>query len=356
MKSILLICLCLALPLIADERGSSADEGRDGDSPIAAQGGHSVAPVVGYDPTYKFVFGAAYFYETEGFSGGLDFNLNFKQVYQAHLNLKHEFTRPWEYQLKSGITRGFDPYYGEGGETTPASLTKVWGTRSLSKLTLIRNMSRVLALGIFLDFRTREEAPEEGTVFNRRFPDESTLGVGLTTSLDSRKNKKDVKNGFHFIADFTYVPPKMGGLGLGDSFMQLEGTLIVYKEVLNEVFPDITAAFRLMGGYSIGEPTYSFRYHIGGANQLSGYLENRFRGKKYYLQQTELRFPIWQFIGGAASLAFGDATDTNFTNAKMSYGIGLRIGLPPDWINKIRIDFAFGRDEQGVFANYGHTF
>ena len=33
--------------------------------------GHSIAPVVGYEPVYKFVFGAAYF-STPSFLGGLD--------------------------------------------------------------------------------------------------------------------------------------------------------------------------------------------------------------------------------------------------------------------------------------------
>jgi outer membrane protein assembly factor BamA len=111
-----------------------------------------------------------------------------------------------------------------------------------------------------------------------------------------------------------------------------------------------------MGGYSVGEPTYMYRFALGGANQLNGYLDNRFRGREYYMQQTELRFPIWKLFSGVGSLGFGDITDTKFTNPKLAYGIGLRIGLPPDWVNKIRIDFAFGRDQAGIFANFGQTF
>jgi outer membrane protein assembly factor BamA len=111
-----------------------------------------------------------------------------------------------------------------------------------------------------------------------------------------------------------------------------------------------------MGGIGIGTPNYMYKFRLGGSGTMRGYLENRFRGQKYYAQQTELRFPIWKLFSGAAFLGFGDATDSSFTNAKMAYGGGIRIGLPPDYVSKVRIDVGFGRDSSGVYADFGQAF
>lgn len=99
-----------------------------------------------------------------------------------------------------------------------------------------------------------------------------------------------------------------------------------------------------------------FKYRLGGTDGLAGYYDNRFRGKKYYLQNTEIRYPIWKLFSGALSLSFGDITDESFTNPKLAYGFGIRIGLPPDWVSKIRIDFLYGRDQYGLFVDFGDTF
>lgn len=338
-------------PIATSQINSGAPEGGDN-----SKDGISVAPVVGYDPAYGFVFGGAFFYQKDTFGFGTDFNLNFKQVYQLHLHLAHRFHEKWEYQLHSSTTKGFDPYFGEGGETDVNAFTHLWGVRSSESIKLLYHPAKILKVGTFANLRLRTEEPGETEPFVRHHPDETTPGFGLFSDLDTRTNTQDPKNGFRFVLDFTYVPGQLSSLpGLQD-FGQIEGSFIVYKEILEEVIPDATAAFRLMGGYSIGHPTYMYRYALGGANQLHGYLDNRFRGEKYYLQQSELRFPIIKPVGGVLLLGFGDTTDTEFTNPKLSYGFGIRIGLPPDWISKLRIDFDFGRDQSTISANFGQTF
>lgn len=318
--------------------------------------GHSVAPVVGYEPTYQFVFGAAYFYEEEDFSLGVDFNLNFKRVYQAHVNVTRRWAEDWKFKIHSDVTKGFDPYYGEGGDTSPGDFVRLWGTRSHSSGEIIYKANDLVSLGAFLGLRFRREEPGTGETLVRYFPDETTGVVGLSAEVNTLMPVNNPREGFSFRTELSFGPKQMSTRPFASTFGQVESTFVVYKEILEEVIPEVVAAFRLMGGYSVGHPSYLYRFHLGGANQLTGYLENRFRGDKYYLQQTELRFPIWKLFSGAALLGFGDATDNSFTNAKMAYGIGLRIGLPPDWVSKIRIDFAIGRDQQGIFANFGEKF
>lgn len=318
--------------------------------------GVSVAPVVGYEPVYKVVVGGAFFYEATDFSMGMDANWNFGKVYQLHGTISTVVGDAWQIKLKSGVTKGFDPYFGEGGETNVANYERLSGLKWDNKLWLTRKITSICTLGVFADARVRtEEAAEDQSNWVRRFPNEMTAAFGVTSIFDTRKSKAD-NDSFIFMTNASFSPRQLGyGRGTAD-FGQLESSFVVTKEILKDAVPDVIAAFRVMGGYTFGKPTYLFKYRLGGANELPGYYDNRFRGAKYYVQQTEVRFPIWGMLGAAAFVGFGDATDENFTNAKMAYGGGLRIGLPPDYVNKIRIDVGVGRDQWGVFANFGTPF
>ncbi len=354
-RLLLLVGFLSVTGVFADEVAKTEEEEVAARKARAA--GHSFAPVIGYEPVYSFVFGAAYFYETPNFQGGIDVNTNFSRVYQAHINVRHELSPYWFYVLKTGITRGFDPYFGEGGETDVSAFRRIWGLKQESRAQISYQVNKLLAVGLFGDYRSRTEVKENDTApFTRIFPDEDTVGLGVNLIVDSRINKSNPRNGFMFSLDGTYVPGKFSSLKAQGDFGQIEGNFTVQHEILDEILPGVVAAFQISGGYSIGNPSYTFRYRLGSANRLRGYYENRFRGKMYYMQQTEIRIPIWKLFGGALFAGFGDAADDKFTNAKLAYGVGLRIGLPPDWISKLRIDFAIGRDQQGVFANFGHTF
>ncbi len=317
--------------------------------------GHGVAPLIGYDPSYSFVFGAAYFYESPTLKGGIDGNLNFHDVYQLYGRFSHNVGDNWMYGGKFGLVRGFQPYYGEGGETNVQDFKRLWGDQYSLNLRLVRGLGRYLSLGLFTEIRGRTEVQHRDEPFVRLEPNQTATVFGLTSQIDTRKDKNRSNEGFVLTTDVSFGP---SGLNRpwSKSFSRVESSFVVYKDIFGEVLPDVVAAFRVMGGVSSGDSPFAFRYQLGGANLLRGYLEDRFRGRKYYLQQTELRFPIWRMIGAAAQLGFGDITDGSFTDAKMAYGIGLRIGLPPDWISKIRIDIAWGRDQMGVFANFGQTF
>ncbi|MGZ3653201.1 MAG: hypothetical protein ACXWSC_18665, partial [Bdellovibrionota bacterium] len=86
------------------------------------------------------------------------------------------------------------------------------------------------------------------------------------------------------------------------------------------------------------------------------FYHNRFRGSKYYVEQNELRFPIFRIVSGTAFLEFGEATNTDFTRPHRGYGGGLLIGIPPDNVSKIRIDYALSIDQKGITVDFGHAF
>jgi outer membrane protein assembly factor BamA len=330
----------------AAESGYYADFGEK-----KKEAGHSVAPVVGYDPTYHFVVGAAYFYMTERLNFGLDANTNFSGVYQAHARASHEFATRWNYELRLGGMRGFEAYYGDGGDTSVANYQQLWGNRYNSRLQLNRQLTDHFAVGVFAELRGRTEESAGNASWSRVALDQSVAAGGVSIKLDSRKDKQRSNDGVVLTTELSRSLS-----GSASPFTQLESSFVVYKDVMGDFFPGVVAAFRVMGGISDGDVPFVYRYRFGGAEKMRGYLENRFRGSRYYLQQTELRVPIWRMIGGALSLGFGDISDREFTNPKMCYGIGVRIGLPPDWVNQVRVDVGFARDQMGIFAEFGQTF
>lgn len=84
------------------------------------------------------------------------------------------------------------------------------------------------------------------TSFNRVAPDEQSFGVGLFQRIDTVSNKRDVKDGFVFTTLFTYVPTAFSSVKESNSFSQLEGEFIVYKEILQDYIPDVIAAFHVL--------------------------------------------------------------------------------------------------------------
>jgi len=318
--------------------------------------GHSVAPIVGYEPTYKLVVGAAYFFEQPDSSFSTDASLNFHNVYQGHLHFTRRLLDNWEYSVALGATKGFDPYYGEGSGTQPTDRIQLNGLKSENHVQLLREITSRLSLGVFADLKIRTETPDGKAPFVRHFPNETTGAIGLVAIMDTRNDKQNPTEGFTLVGQFAFAPVSLSTLKGSEPFAQLEGSFAVYQEILKGAIPNVIAAFRIQGGHSFGEPSYMYRYRLGGSDTLRGYLDNRFRGKRYYLQQTELRIPIWKMVSGAGFLSFGDATDGTFQSPRMSYGAGIRIGLPPDWVSKLRLDVAWGNDEFGVFADYGQAF
>lgn len=320
--------------------------------------GHSIAPVVGYDPTFGVVVGGAYFFSEPKLNYHIDVNTNFQKVYQLHASFRHQIFEALEVGWRGNLMKGFDPYYGQGGDTKVKDYVQIWGLNIDNRLHVGFRPSMYVMLGVFGDFRMRNEdlvGPKNPP--GRTAPDERTLGTGAFFRIDTRKDGvgTSAKDGFSLGAQITYVPMAFTSVP-NKSFTQVEGDFIVYKQILDEVVDDVIAAFCIRAGYTIGDPTYAFNYRLGGTNTLRGLLENRLRGKKYYLQQTELRFPIVHPVGLAAFMGFGDATDTVFDNAKLTYGLGLRIGLPPDWVSQVRLDFGFSKDQWGFFANFGQVF
>jgi outer membrane protein assembly factor BamA len=100
---------------------------------------------------------------------------------------------------------------------------------------------------------------------------------------------------------------------------------------------------------------------LGGARKLRGYYEGRFRDKHLMIFQGEWRFPIWKRFKGTVFGGAGAVNDElrGLTGQPLrtAYGLGLRYLALKDQQIHIRLDVAWGVDDNsGFYLTIGEAF
>lgn len=153
---------------------------------------------------------------------------------------------------------------------------------------------------------------------------------------------------------------RLSGEGAGYSKISFEHSR--YYKVFRD---DIIFAVRGKGGRILtGELIGNEMFSIGGSENLRGYEGDRdgLKGDKMLLVNSELRFPIYDFISGVAFTDWGRAWEkderVDITELLNSYGLGLRIDTP---FGLLRFDYGWGKNDEEkregkFYFSIGHTF
>ena len=194
----------------------------------------------------------------------------------------------------------------------------------------------------------------------RHFDDELFLFFKAFSGYDSRDNWRNPKAGaFHelsFGCKSLFDYQNIYCQGNGDFRLYLS----LFKNTdFDYILKNSILALRFFTGFSLfNSSPYSLAYSLGGQNvfqnldSLRGFKKNRFRGDKIYFGQAEIRFPILgKYAGGALFTELGEVSTyeksfKGFDGLVLDYGVGLRIGLPPNYDMKLRIDYGVGFDRQ----------
>ena len=140
-----------------------------------------------------------------------------------------------------------------------------------------------------------------------------------------------------------------------DRFMQLKSTLSFYATP-NFNFP-VTAAFRFGGAANIGDYKFYQANSLGNNTNLRGFRNNRFAGRSYLYQNSELRFKLTNFrnyilTGNLGAFAFFDSGRVFSDNPELStwhkaYGPGIWF----NFYNKFLLSTSYGFSNEGKYIN-----
>lgn len=189
-----------------------------------------------------------------------------------------------------------------------------------------------------------------------------TIGAGISDNTTNHpfKPSEGYKTNFNFETGFRF----------NDEISTYSKVTVFHSRYyeLFELFDDnVVLAVRGMGGRALtGKLPNSELYRIGGSETLRGYDfgQEGLVGDKVLLVNTELRFPIYDFISGVVFADIGKAwePDQNIDLTEMldsnSFGLGVRLDTP---LGLLRLDYGWGLNEEAkregqFYFGLGHTF
>lgn len=324
----------------------------------------SMVPLAGYNPTYGVFAGAGYFRKVveenqQKASWGLVAVISqFRKAVKTEFKGDARLGPHWQVEWRNEIDNAFESNFGLGNETRVQDRVDLPYWKNELDLYFPYFFNRRVAVGPGLEHRARRNdrlrSNERSFQVDPVAHEEFTAGLVLLERVDMRNIPDNPSLGWQQELRITQVLPYGGPVKEPFTMVDLEVSLFQYL-----LARDLVLAHNVAGGQIFGRPTWLNEFRLGGTDRLRGYYYGRFRGSSYYLEQTELRFPILGRVSGVAFGEFGEVTAREkdpFTRAHVSYGGGLRIGLPPDNVAKMRIDYAIGRDQRGVFVDFGHAF
>ena len=322
---------------------------------LGSSTGMSIAPILAYEPTFGMIYGGALFLE-KPFAPQYSFNsrlaFSTEGEYSTLVSLKKHYGPRNYYHLELEVDDFARPYYGEGMDTSASRKIFLEGTvsRLLYFLKCMKNGQ--VSWGPFLDFRgANPEEVEGGGVAPPEY-EEATLGLGLCFFFDGRDSQLSPTTGVFDTLTLRLVPDALSSFRDTEAFFQAE----VEHRIFHSPAPGTVLAGRVHLANSWGRPSYQYRYFLGGPYELRGFYTNRFRGKRFYSFQGEVRQDLFWIFSGAVFADVGEVTDDRFERPEASVGAGLRMTLPPDHIAKVRLDFAWAKDQQSIYFIFGEAF
>jgi hypothetical protein len=332
-------------------------------SPFASHAsGFAISPIIGYDPVPGFLLGAAYFFYPYEMSGPLGSVQAYGSPSQLRARVETELVALGALgRISPRVAVRFDTlkdrYYGVGMRTDPDVYQTTDPLRVDASAGVLVALSRSMQIGLHAVggyLRERSADAIQGLAGGEEGAIEGGFAGGrVELVLDDRDSIFGTRfGGRRILWTETY------GLQASDaSFRQRFGATITQFIPLRA--PDFVLALRAEAGSSVGDHAYATDFALGGSDLLRGYYSNRFRGHHYVAGTVEVRAPI---VGPFSAVAFGDVgtmwVDSLGSPGVLgrSGGLGLRFGLPPDRLVRLRFDFGFAPDQWGVFFKFNEAF
>lgn len=355
MKTFLLIFVSLTLLSV---KASADPEVVNDDVKRRISSGYSFAPVVGYDPTYHLLLGGAVFRGEPTLPasntslilvGTLKGNFAGQGVFKAWDTTDNFLI------VDIGAQNFFDAYYGEGNNTRPSGLSKIDKFKLTVETSVWHRWDRQMSTGLYTEMRYRKENGIDGDPTRRLFGNEFTPIVGVAMLFDKRDHEVDTHSGTYLLAKLDVGPKELSSGNNAQSFLRVQADARAFLPATEW----LVLGGQLGVGSAFGDPGYLYRFALGGDKLLRGYETNRLRGSGYYLVQGEARARLIEWMSVVLFSGIGDVADQRFSDLgtpKLTGGLGLRIGLPPDFVAKARLDVGIASDQISFYLSFNEAF
>ena len=182
----------------------------------------------------------------------------------------------------------------------------------------------------------------------------NVLGIGLSGNYDTRNSTFWPTRGVFFQASFTTFNKEFLS---SYSFNRYILDLRYYRKILkNHVI-----AFQLFNYTTVGSTPIRNLGVLGGANNLRGFYQGRYRDKAIYSAIAEYRTFIYWRISACVFAGVGDVyskiSNINFSTMKASFGGGIRIALLKKEKLNLRLDYGYADNyNQGFYFTIAECF
>jgi outer membrane protein assembly factor BamA len=326
-----------------------------------------IYPFVFYSPETRVGLGAGgifYFKDTTK-----QFSKTSKVVYSAYYTTNNQYTFYLNPEIYLGqedyfltttlqYSRIFDKFYGIGGQTPEIKNSLYKENFLLADLNFNFLFGKYILLGLRYKIESHYSIEPrdnpyliEGGIIGIQGGISS--GLGFKIIQDTRDNIFYPTKGFFNELRCTFNSKTIGSQY---DFNEYEIDLRNYSALTKNQLLAFEIYFNSIRGYP---PFYNLA-KLGGEKRMRGYFQGRFRDQNYYVFQAELRtLLIWRFLGNIF-FAVGDVSNkiSNFklTQAKYSYGFGLRFTIDPREKLNVRFDIGFGKNSTGFYFNLEEAF
>ena len=305
--------------------------------------------------------GAAAFFYPEGrpgYNNGIYGVSNGQDFHSMTLNVAKRTATGLDLSSHTELARTFNNYYGEGDHTPNSGGLRIAQDQMEVTAAALKHVNETWAVGPSIGLKSRKEngvtrRGDSSAVSQRAFLDSAAPALGLRAVFDNRDNTLSSEAGSLLSVDMKALPARLALVDGAQDTWQAQAEWRRFQKLGR----GMVLAQRLAGGGSLGQPSYSDRFTLGGTTLLRGFEDNRFRGNQFYCLQEELRVPIWKALSAATSLDLGDVSDSALGKPRRSMQAGIRAGLPPSYGMKARLDFGYGDSgERSMALQFGQTF
>ena len=317
----------------------------------------------------SIVSGRAFIYPAQdhGLYASLSLDLG-HGIYGFKQNIIYWTESKNEWGLSSEWSQTFDSYYKKNStRRLEVPILKRWIKFYYLNSSILKGIHPLLQTGISFEIQNRNESTTKPCILvednkkskNLKSPCQAhntlELGgvLGWIIRLDSRNNLFDPSSGY-FAQTKIQLGKEIEAKDL--TFFQFKGRLQFIFSLIGKErwFIQWATGWTFYNSRYSKELPYTFQYKLGGIDYLRGYLKDRWHSGHYYLMQLEWRYPLLKI---AQPVIFTDIGQTDiFKPPLITYGAGVRIGLPPSYEQKIRIEYGRSKDQSNFIISFAHPY